>query len=189
MAAWPYSVAEFRTNVVRQALLAIDHHSPQAEVLVLGTALAVSGCSSLLPAESGLRATRQYGGGPALGYFQMEPATHDDIWRNFLQYRPSLSGLAIAVAGAVRPLIVSPGTEEHTPTAILAPLAAELETNHLYAAAMCRVHYLRAPARLPANAHDILSMAHYWKRWYNTEKGRGTVEHFIEAWDAAGIQP
>jgi hypothetical protein len=26
-------------------------------------------------------------------------------------------------------------------------------------------------------------MAHYWKKYYNTEKGKGTVEGFVESYD------
>jgi hypothetical protein len=43
---------------------------------------------------------------------------------------------------------------------------------------MCRVHYYRVPAALPP-AGDLAEQAAYWKRYYNTELGRGTVEHFL----------
>jgi hypothetical protein len=61
--------------VLRQ--LGLDEYRMQAaEELLLGTALQ----------ESGLIYRRQLNNGPALGLFQMEPATHDDIWADFLTY-------------------------------------------------------------------------------------------------------
>jgi hypothetical protein len=106
----------------------------------------------------------QLGGGPALGYFQMEPATHDDIWNNFLRYKPVL-------ARQILTLLTTPDADKY----------AQLQYNDGYAAAMTRTHYLRA--RFPlANFDDIGSMAGYWKRFYNTDLGKGTVEEFITTW-------
>jgi len=106
-------------------------------------------------AESGYRVTRQYGGGPALGYWQMEPATEKDIWDNFLRFRPSL-------AEKVR------ATGEQN-----------LETNPAYAAAMARVHYMRVKDPLPSPGLKH-QQALYWKQFYNTPAGRGTVNHFMK---------
>ncbi|MCF6337437.1 MAG: hypothetical protein L3J84_05735 [Gammaproteobacteria bacterium] len=39
------------------------------------------------------RHRRQVGGGPEVGYFQMEPAMHDDIWNNYLNFRPDLASV------------------------------------------------------------------------------------------------
>ena len=115
-------------------------------------------------AESGYRVVEQTGGGPALGYWQMEPATHDDIWDNFLQYREGLTGTISLFMDET--LDVYP--------------SESLTTNHRYACAMCRVHYMRVSARLPA-PEDIEGQADYWKAHYNTPTGRGTVQHFIDA--------
>ena len=60
-------------------------------------------------------------------------------------------------------------------------LIATLETNHMYACAMCRVHYMRVSAPLP-DADDLEAQAAYWKQHYNTPLGAGTVEHFMEAY-------
>ena len=117
-------------------------------------------------AESGYRTRRQYGGGPALGFWQMEPATHDDIWENFLGHRDSLAELVMYTAGVSQ--------------AVPPPTADVLETNDRYAAAMCRVHYLRVPGALP-DAGDLDGQARYWKAYYNTELGAGTIEHFMGA--------
>lgn len=105
--------------------------------------------------------TRQLGGGPALGICQMEPATEKDIWINFLVYKDGLAGLIEACTG------------------VSGPSTHNLEHNKQYQVAMCRVHYYRVKEQLPA-ADDIEGMAKYWKKYYNTEKGKGTVEEFVE---------
>lgn len=163
MADTVWSPPLFRDTIVRPALQAIGQWSEAAEQLVLGTALV----------ESGLRYVRQLGGGPALGYFQMEPDTHGDIWQNFLIYREKL-------ADAVYALIEKPDN-----TGV--PSSELLVDNHKYAAAMCRVHYLRAPAPLPA-PNDLAGMAAYWKRFYNTPLGKGTPLKFMEAWANAKME-
>lgn len=123
--------------------------------------------------ESRYRALRQFGGGPALGFWQMEPATHQDLWDNFLQYRPEL-------ALKVQRLMTHGITHDD--------IKEELATNLAYAAAMCRIHYYRAPSPLPGK--NLNEMADYWKTWYNTYLGKGTVEEFkrngIELWRTEG---
>ena len=95
--------------------------------------------------------------GPALGWFQMEPATHDDCWVNFLAYRPELASKIRLVAGKQN------------------PTADDLVTNRPYAAAMCRVKYLRSPLALPA-ADDPVALCLYWRGVYNTALGKGRVD-------------
>jgi hypothetical protein len=149
--------ATFLDDVIRPALQAIELDSAAAEQLLLGTALQ----------ESDLRATVQDGGGPALGYFQMEPNTHNDIWTNYLAFHADLAGKVRSLAG------VAAG----------APNARILVTNHRYAAAMTRVHYLRVSAPLPA-AGDVMAMADYWKDHYNTSGGAGSAEQFVGKWNS-----
>lgn len=141
-----------REHVIVPALQAIDLYSPTAADLVLGTACQESQCGHYLT---------QLGAGPARGIFQMEPATHDDIWQNFVAYKPylreGLKGISL--------------TQE----------ADEMRWNLLYAAAMCRVHYFRVKAALPI-VGNLRGQASYWKRFYNTEAGKGTVQEYIENW-------
>ena len=54
--------------------------------------------------------------------------------------------------------------------------AARLEPR--YAAAVCRVLYFRAPDPLP-DAGDLDGLAKYWKRFFNTRDGAGTVAEFV----------
>lgn len=142
----------FLTTIVRPTLNALATTSEAAEMLLMGTAAQ----------ESNLKFTRQIGG-PALGYFQMEPATYDDCWTNFLDFRPALAAKVLAVRTAPGPA-----------------LAADLETDPQYAAAMARVRYMRVAAPIPTEPKEI---AAYWKLYYNTPLGAGTVEAFIANWN------
>ena len=109
----------------------------------------------------------QEDGGPALGIWQMEPATHDDVWKNFLAFH---SQLATAVRGwAVLP-IVNP------------PQADQLPGNLYYACAMARVQYYRSPDPLPA-VGDVDGQAAYYLRVYNAG-GKATVAEFVANWRA-----
>jgi hypothetical protein len=144
----------FVTTVIKPALEAIGLYSKAAEQLLLGTAIQ----------ESRIKYRIQFGNGPARSYFQMEPNTHNDIWANFLKYKPDL-------AKKVTALMTSPTADKIN----------ELEFNDKYAAAMARVHYLRVSAPMP-EYNDIPEMAKYWKKYYNTFKGKGTRKEYMHNW-------
>ena len=124
-------------------------YSIHAENLILGTAAQESAYGKY---------TVQIGGGPARGKFQMEEATHDDIWKNFLKYKPRLAKLVLSISGLTEPDFNA------------------LEKNDIYACAMCRVHYFRVKEPIPTT---INGYAYYWKQFYNTPKGKGTISEFI----------
>ena len=145
--------AQFTKHIIRPALEAIDLYSEAAAELLLGTAIQ----------ESRLTYLKQIGGGPALGVFQMEPATEDDIWENFILYR-----------GALDQKVLGLMVTKHA-------LGDGLIWNLYYAAAMCRIHYYRVSEALPA-AGDISRQAEYWKAHYNTPLGAGTEAEYIENW-------
>jgi len=148
-------------HVVRPALQHIGLHSRAAEQLVLGTALV----------ESRGEYVKQLGKGPALGLWQMEPATHDDILGNYVAYKPQLK---LWLNGLTTSAKITDG-------------ALELVGNLFYAAAMCRIHYARVRDPLPG-ADEFGDMAMYWKRFYNTLLGAGTADkalpHFYAACQA-----
>ena len=101
--------------------------------------------------------------GPALGVFMVEPETHNDLWKNFLGYRPQLAERMRQIAGT------SFIKEEI------------LVSNLAYSCAVARVLYYRIPAPLP-NPKDVLALAKYWKKYYNTTLGKGTPSHFMKKW-------
>lgn len=102
--------------------------------------------------------------GPALGVFQMEPRTHDDIWTHYLYYKSKDS---LPRYFFQRELSRDRGG------------AKQLKHDMAYAILMARIHYLRIAAPLPP-ADDVVELAVYWKRYYNTKHGKGTVPKAIE---------
>ena len=150
-------IGQFREYVIKPVLEGMELYSLAAEELLLGTAIQ----------ESRLTYLKQLGGGPAMGVFQMEPATHDDIWENYLEYHQNLAAdVACYTLNCIADRIY----------------ASELLGNLYYAAAMCRVHYFRVSEALPA-AGDLEGQAAYWKQYYNTPMGAGTVDEYIENWN------
>ena len=148
---------DLRNFVIRPALEWLEMGGQAAEELLLGTALQES---------NGVYLTQR--GGPALGLWQMEPDTHDDIWRNFLRYRSDLAGLVRGLALA------------HTAhTAI--PDAAQMMSNLLYACAMARIHYFRSPRPLPA-VGDVKAQAAYWDEVYNCNPAKGHTSQYVANW-------
>lgn len=153
----------FLEYVVRPSLLQVGLHSDWAERLVFLTAYV----------ESRLQYLHQLHGGPAVGVCQMEPATHDDIWSNYLFYRPSLNWKARYFSHRS----MWPGTAR--------PKAEDTHWNLAYAVVMCRLHYYRQSfssqgleTPLPG---DFGMMAKIWKTFYNTPAGAGTEAKFMEA--------
>lgn len=146
---------QLRVEIIRPTLSYLNLHNAAAENLVLGTALQ----------ESALIYIRQIHG-PALGLWQMEPATHSDIWQNYLNSRSTLSELLGSLVGRSSIKVT------------------QLLSNLAYACAMCRIQYLRVPDVLPI-ADNALAMAAYWKKFYNTPLGAGSVDkalpHFTYA--------
>lgn len=141
--------------IISPVLQHMNLHSPEAVQLLLTTA----------KTESRLRYLKQLGGGPALGLWQMEPATHDDIWENYLAYREVMANSVLAFSFDSDDLAV--------------PHAKQMIGNLWYACAMARVHYMRIPEALP-RADDLLGQAQYWKAYYNTSAGAGTVDGFMQ---------
>jgi len=144
-------IRQFRDYIVHPALKQINTWTPAAEQLVMATAMA----------ESGVFFIQQVGRGPARGFFQMEPVTHDDIWKRYLSRKPQL--LADLKALIMRDM----------------DLHDQLRGNLFYAAAMCRIFYLRFKEPLP-EVNDWPAMASYWKRYYNTYLGAGSEEVFLQ---------
>jgi hypothetical protein len=68
------------------------------------------------------------------------------------------------------------------------PKAEEMETDHIYAAVMCRVRYMRVRESMPSDANGL---ARYWKQYYNTPLGAGTLDEFRKNWNRllSGLYP
>ncbi len=140
---------DFRLEVIRPVLQRAKLWSFGAEYLLLRTAMAESGLGALVQLD-----------GPALGVYQIEPATHNDIWKNYLAFRPVKAARVLAHSCSV-------------------PQHRQLIWNLGYATLIARIVYLRSPLPLPAG-NDLRGQALIWKEVYNTVLGKGTLQHFEE---------
>jgi len=145
------NVNQFLENIIQPTLLAIGMDSDKSRKLLLCTAAH----------ESHLGRYVKQVNGPALGPYQMEPATYVDIWDNYISYRPDMSERLLTKFGYV-----------------VIPPADRLITDFAWATAMARIHYYRVKEVLP-DANDIIAISEYWKKYYNSTKGKGTKERFI----------
>lgn len=137
--------------VIRPTLVRIGMHSLAAERLMLVTAIA----------ESGLKWLHQIGGGPALGLYQIEPATlHDVVDRYLAAKRPDLMA-------RIRPLMTAE------------PIEDQAITNLAFATAAARLRYWMVPERMPA-ADDAEAMGAYHKRHFNSHLGAADPRHTAE---------
>jgi hypothetical protein len=135
-------------DLVHRTLHGIVKYSPEAVSLLMGT------CAQ----ESHLGTYIRQIEGPARGIMQMEPATEQDIWDNYLKFNPVYRGYLKTEAG------------------VFGPDPKVLESNLVYAIAMARTHYLRCPGPIPVT---IEGQAAYWKKYYNTVYGAGTEEEYL----------
>lgn len=140
-----------RDYIVRPTLtlLALPSSSV-AERLILGTAAQ----------ESRFRHLHQLGTGPALGLWQMEPATFNDLWNRFVIQHPM-------------------GREVQAFTVPHTPPLDQLVWNLRFACAMCRVHYFMRPFTMPTSTSPE-TLARVWKEHYNTRLGAGKPEEFVK---------
>ena len=145
------AVADLRKQIL-DVLTPLGLYSAGAEELLVAT------CAQ----ESHMGTYRKQIGGPALGIFQMEPATFNDIQGNYLRYHHELA-MRINTLGSNGML--------HDPS------AWELVDNDPLAIAMARVQYLRAPGVLP-DPLDLKGLWLYYKAHYNTPAGAATIEQF-----------
>lgn len=147
--------------LIRYVLKKLGWYSSDAVELLMLTAAA----------ESNLGQYIYQVGGPALGIYQMEPTTHDDIWDNYLSYNQSVADKIhqFAITGHLYDYDI----KGHGPE------AEQMAGNLYYSTAMARALYRRFPEALP-NGDDVASMARYYKRYWNTHLGASEVDKTIK---------
>jgi len=138
-----------------------NYDSLNARMLLLSTAAIESNCGYYIKQV----------GGPALGPWQMEPSTEDDIIKN-----------CDAIKGGdfwwrIENLLTDQHGEIEVPSMIASPM---------YACAMARLKYAMDPSPLPShdNKKEIYEV---YKRVYNTPLGASTWDKFRIAWDQNGL--
>lgn len=102
--------------------------------------------------ESHLGTYRKQVGGPALGIFQMEPDTFNDLMENYLKYRPEL----MALVKGRKP--------------------EELVEDDVLAITMARLLFFRAPESIGKTPEEWAALA---KKRYNTVAGKATAEKYL----------
>lgn len=95
--------------------------------------------------------------GPALGVFQIEPASLATLLSRLT------ADQQMALAGIMTPQ----------------PIISQLDTNLVLAAAICRLFYWQVPAPLPPDT--VSGLWNYYKTYYNTAAGAATLDGFISA--------
>lgn len=144
-----YDINQLKEEIIAPTLRSIGMYNPQAVNLLVGT----------MAQESILgRYFVQNGSGPALGAYQMEPNTHDDILKNYVVYRPVMMSKLNDL-----------GYHDFHHSV--------LKYDIRYATIFARLHYKRVPEKLPVKVSE---MAVYWKEYYNTKLGKGTEQEFID---------
>lgn len=128
----------------------MDMYSVEAVELLLGTAIHES---------DGLKRITQYGSGPALSYYQMEPATLHDLYDNYLRYHTE----KLKLLDSFKCFGLSQNDN--------------LLMNVAYATAAARLQYYRSPHIIPKKLEGQAIM---WKDVWNTHLGAGTVEQYID---------
>ena len=132
-----------------------NYYSKESAFLLLCTAAIESNCGEYIKQING----------PALGIWQMEPATHDDIWQNCDALIGKFEQKVYDICGRC------------TDTALI--------NTPMYACAMARLKYSMDPNPLPkltgVTSADLKSFYNYYKRVYNTELGASTYDKWCTA--------
>ena len=133
--------------------------SPSAIDLVVSTGIV----------ESRYEYIRQMGNGPARSFWQVEPATAVDNCVHYLKHRPDL------IKSCAKASLVDVKYWQMYDEEIWSEI---LEKNIAAGIIHCRLKYWRVPKPMP---NSLEGQAAYWKKYYNTEGGKGDPEHFIES--------
>ena len=146
-------------DIIENVLKRLDskYYSDKAVNLIYNTGLV----------ESRYKYLMQLGKPIARGFFQMEGDTAIDICKNYLCYRPKLMSEIENICFLNHFVLANAQKED---------LEFLLTTNLAFSIIMCRIHYRRVPKPLPKTLEE---QAKYWKKYYNTKSGKGTVEKFL----------
>ncbi len=149
------SCVQFTNLVLIPALQEIDLYSENAKVLL----------QTIMAHESNMgQFVAQYDGGPALGFYQMEPNTFDEVWNKILGERFILKHQIMKSCNFASE-----------------PLPEDMVYNLKFATQMARAFFLRIKAPLP-DSTNIAKVARYAKLFWDTPEGKATDEDYIQAY-------
>jgi hypothetical protein len=145
------AAADFRQFVITPALAALA----PAGIPVTKTAADLLMATAAMETDLGTWLSQV--GGPALGVFQVEPQT--------------LTGLLVRLNQAETNALATVATPQPPPV--------QVESNLVYAAAICRLYYWLDPMPLPADTVD--GLWGMYKAVWNTPAGDATIDDFTTA--------
>lgn len=151
--------SQYADLILEPALKAMRMYSLDAMYLMLRTALV----------ESRLTHIKQLPAGPALGFMQIEPDTYADI----IRYLKTRDGIRISIL-------------EYCGYISLPAHPHVLIHNVAFNAMIARVKYWMTPQPIP-NYKDIKSQGEYYLNWYNTVRGKSTLESFMKHSEILGF--
>lgn len=139
-------------NLIRETLehMGTKYATPSAVELLMMT------CAH----ESRLGSYLKQVNGPALGLFQMEPDTLDDLWDNYINYHKDI--------------------EWHFDLYQAWDTPDELTWNHKFAIVAARLQYYRVTEALPGQPEEL---ARYAKQYWNTDLGKAEASDYLEAYE------
>jgi len=151
-----FNIEQFRKYIIVPSLSKLQLYSNDAEELLVFTCAVESRGGTYLKQIKG----------PALGIYQMEDATYNDIWQRYIRFQNSLSMMLGLNFNASR----MPEQDR---------MIYDLE----FATAMARIHYLRVKEPLP-KYDDVEAIWAYYKQYYNTVLGKSKKTESIKAYHA-----
>ena len=146
------NINQFRELIVKSSLNDLLLYSKDAEELMIFT------CAVESLGGTYIRQVK----GPALGIYQMEPTTHNDIWQNYIHGQAPLCMRLFSNFDIVR-----------------TPSESRLIYDLRYATAMTRIFYARIYDALPPS-DDENAIWEYYKKYYNTVEGAATKDESIK---------
>lgn len=150
-----FNVNQLKSEIIKPTLDLLNMHSENAvELLVFTCACESKGGTYLKQIK-----------GPALGIYQMEPNTHQDIWVNYIYNNGAL----------VQKMALNFNC-------VTVPTASRLIYDLMYSTAMARLHYRRFKEALP-NYKDVEAMYAYYKKYYNTPAGKARKDYAIKDYE------
>lgn len=153
------NLSQLREDIIQPSLQMLRIYSVNAEELLVGICAHESKGGTYVKQLSG----------PALGLYQMEPFTHDSIWNQFINANTGLSRSLLTFLRANNK-----------------PAPNEMVYNLFYATMMARIFFMRFKETIP---DSIEGQAAYWKKYYNTVKGKGTVEDYLKDYETFTVTP
>lgn len=144
---------DFKYEIVRPTLQDIGLWSLSAENLLMMTAATESLLGQYLI---------QYPSGPAWGPYQQEELSYFEFWKYIYPTQSETKKKLLEKYFIFK----KPSDRER------------LKYDFRFATILCRMQYCRFEESLP-KADDIKGLAAYYKKYWNTEKGKGTIEKAI----------